>query len=63
MGYRTKARKFVVDKAILLSRKRRNLMTDTEAGRHRRPFEEKSNILGFTLNRQGRTQDCLEDGM
>ena len=36
---------------------------DTKTGRHRIPLEEHFKILGFSLNRQQKTKDCLEERM
>ena len=45
------------------SKEKKELMIDTETGSRRIPFEDKLKILGFTLNPQGKTQDCLEERM
>ena len=39
-----------------------DLSFDT-TGRHRFPFEEQFKILDCTLNRQGKTHECLEERM
>ena len=57
MGLRTEARNFCCGQALILPRRRRTVSL-METGRHRIPFKEHFKILGFTLNRQGKKQDC-----
>ena len=42
---------------------RSDLSVDTKSGRNRFPFEEKFKILGCAMNRQGKTNDALEERM
>ena len=43
------------------SEEKMDLSIDTKTRRHRKPFEDNFKVLGFTLNRQGKTQDSLEE--
>ena len=45
------------------SEEKKELSIDTATGRERILFEEMFCILGFTMNRQGKTQDCLDETM
>ena len=45
------------------SEEKKDFMIDTKTGHHRILFEEHFQILGFSSNRAGRTQDCLEEQM
>ena len=51
MGFRNKARKFVVDKYLCL-RKKRDFSIGTERQDVKEYLSEKNRILGFTLSRQ-----------
>ena len=45
------------------SEKKMDLTIGAKTGHYRIPFEEFFKIRGFSLNRQGKTQDCLEERM
>ena len=40
-----------------------DLSINTKTGRHKFSFEENFKILGCTMNRQGKTHECLEERM